>query len=70
MDKKLTVTLVGRRYEALAYQLKLKNETVEQAMNAALIKLYEKQVPSVIRDFVEYQIAEEQLATKGGKDHG
>lgn len=54
MDKTITVTFDEERLKALKKYLKRKaNSTVEQELEYALTRLYEKAVPPTVREYLE-----------------
>ncbi len=53
MKKQITISVPGDQAEALACFLHKKDTTIEQEMEYALMRLYEKHVPPTVRDFLE-----------------
>ena len=53
MKKQITISVPDDQAEALACFLYKKDTTIEQEMEYALMRLYEKHVPPTVRDFLE-----------------
>ncbi|MCI8922259.1 MAG: hypothetical protein HFE88_10455 [Acutalibacter sp.] len=53
MKKQITISVPDDQAEALACFLYKKDTTIEQEMEYAMTRLYEKHVPPTVRDFLE-----------------